>query len=153
MIPRLALCLSLCWLPVLLVSCGSQEPLEVKQFTLRDVNKNSSSDLFIQGERRKRLYGAIEEKERENRKGQYYTARWLASPAGGPVTVSFEYQQAATGSVTRRLEHRRPAAREGVVEFSIAGESYRKGGRVLAWRMQLTQDGRLLGEQKSFLWE
>ena len=136
-----------------LVSCGSREPLVVKQFTLREVDKVWSEDALIQGEGRKRLYGAVSRKEREDRKGQYYSVRWRASEAGEPVRVEFAYRQASTGSQVKVLQHELQAAKTGVVEFSIAGESYRTGGRVLSWRMRLYQGEALLGEQKSFLWD
>lgn len=141
-------------LGLLLASCGPREPLEVKQFTVRETDPDWSQDLMVRGEVQKRLYGAVEQIDREKRKGQYYTARWRADPAAGPVTIRFQYRQAATGSRVRELSQTVAAQRgTGAVEFSIAGDSYLKGGRVLAWRMLLSQNGQNLAEKKSFLWE
>ena len=141
-------------LALILVSCGSREPLVVKQFTVREVNPDWSEDLMVRGEVQKRLYGAVEQSERETRKGQYYSVRWRANPAGGAVKVRFQYRQAATGSRVQELVQTVDAqAGTGVVEFSVVGESYLKGGRVLAWRMVLAQGGQDLAEKKSFLWE
>ena len=136
-----------------LSACGSRESLVVKQFTLRDVDAAWSKDRLIRGEGRKRLYGAVSQAEREDRKGQYYSVRWRASATGEPVKVEFAYRQAATGSKIQTLAHQLPAGDTGVVEFSVTGESYREGGRVLSWRMRLYQGEVLLGEQKSFLWD
>lgn len=141
-------------LGLILTSCGSREPLEVKQFTVRNIEDGWSDDLLVRGEVQKRLYGVLEQADREKRKGQYYSARWRAAPTGGPVKVRFQYRQAATGSKLRELVHTVPSTKgTGVVEFAIAGDSYIKGGRVLAWRMILSQGGVDLGEKKSFLWD
>lgn len=146
------------WISLLLLlglplsSCSSQDPLKVKQFTLREVDPLFNDDDFLRGERQKRLYGAISQEERADRLGQYYSVRWRASPTGGPVRVQFQYRQAASGSRINVLEHQAPAAGKGSVEFMVTGESYRKSGRVLAWRMRLFQDEVLLAEELSYLW-
>ena len=141
-------------LALILSSCGSREPLVVKQFTVRDTDPSWSQDLLVRGEVQKRLYGAVEIKDREKRKGQYYSVRWRAEPGGGPVTVRFQYRQASTGSRVLELAQSVPADRgTGVVEFAIAGDSYLEGGRVLAWRMLLIQNDQTLAERKSFLWD
>ena len=57
------------------------------------------------------------------------------------MTVRFQYRQASTGSRILELAQSVPADDgTGVVEFAIAGDSYLKGGRVLAWRMLLIQN-------------
>lgn len=136
-----------------LASCGSREPLVVRQFPLKEIDRNWNDELMIRSEMQKRLHGAISQQEQEDRKGQYYSVRWRASPTGGPVRVEFAYRQALTGSEIKRLQHILPAGRTGLVEFSVTGESYRVGGRVLAWRMRLFQGDNLLSEKQSFLWE
>ncbi|MGJ8726504.1 MAG: hypothetical protein ACSHYB_18310 [Roseibacillus sp.] len=142
------------FLALVLASCGPREPLVVKQFTVKDVNPSWSDDLLVRGESQKRLYGAVEQIDREKRKGQYYSVRWRANPAGGPAKVRFQYRQASTGSRVHELVQTVAATKgTGVVEFSIAGDTYLKGGRVLAWRMLLSQNGQDLAEKKSFLWE
>ncbi|MBK1834095.1 hypothetical protein [Roseibacillus ishigakijimensis] len=135
-------------------SCSSHERLEVKQFTVRAADPEWSDELMVRGEIQKRLYGAVSEEERQARRGQYYSARWRVDPAAGPIRVTFQYRQAATGSQVRALvQDIVPQAETGVAEFQIAGEAYQKGGRVLAWRTTLEQGDQLLGEKKSFLWE
>lgn len=144
-----AACLSL-----ILASCSSREPLKVKQFTVRRVDANWNDDLFIRGEVQKRLYGAVEKEEREKRVGQYYSVRWRANSAGGPVKIRFQYRQAVSGSKIYEIAQSvTPSLGSGVVEFSVAGDAYLKGGRVLAWQVLSSQDGQELGRQRSFLWE
>ena len=142
------------FLVLVLASCGSREPLVVKQFTVKETNVGGLDDFLVRGEAQKRLYGAVEQVDREKRIGQYYSVRWRANSAGGPVKVRFQYRQASTGSRVLELEKTEAAARgTGLVEFAIAGDNYFKGGRVLAWRMVLSQNGQDLAEKKSFLWE
>lgn len=137
-----------------LAACSRREPLVVRQFTLREIDPNWTEDLMIRGEIQKRLYGAVEWEEREKRKGQYYSVRWRANPANGEVKIRFQYQQGSTGSQVHELVQRvAPDGGTGVVEFAIAGDVYAKGGPVTAWRMELSQGGLVLGEEKSFLWE
>ena len=138
----------------MLASCVTREPLAVKQFTVKEVNTIDNTDLMVRGELQKRLYGAIDQKDREDRKGQYYSVRWRANPTGGPVEVKFQYRQAATGSRSTQISKTVPAAGgTGLLEFAVAGEAYRKQGRVIAWQVLLSQDGVELGQKKSFLWE
>ena len=142
------------WLALVLTSCGPREPLVVKQFTVSETNPSVNQDLLVRGESQKRLFGAVEQKDREKRKGQYYSVRWRANPAGGPVKVQFQYRQASTGSQVLELAQTQEASRgTGLVEFAIAGDAYLKGGRVLSWRTLLTQNGQELAEKRSFLWQ
>lgn len=139
---------------LLLVACGPRDPLVVKQFTVRETDPNWSQDLMVRGEVQKRLYGAVEQADREKRKGQYYSVRWRAPKGSAPVSIRFQYRQAVTGSRIHELVQTVSADRgTGVVEFAIAGDVYMTGGRVTAWRMELTQNETVLGEQRSFLWE
>ena len=137
-----------------LVACAPRESLEVKQFTLREVNPDWNQDLMVRGEVQKRLYGAVEQEDREKRKGQYYSVRWRGDSDFAPLEVRFQYRQASTASQVHELVQTvESKGGTGVVEFAIVGDVYSVGGRVLSWRMELSQNGQVLGEKRSFLWE
>lgn len=140
-------------LSLILISCGTREAVEVKQFTVKEIETDWGDDAMVRGENLKRLYGAVGLEERLARRGQYFSVRWRGSAAGGPVRVEFFYRQAATGSRMHRLVREVPAAKTGLVEFSVNGAAYQEGGRVTAWRVLVTQGENLLGEKQSFLWE
>ncbi|MBT8036756.1 MAG: hypothetical protein KJO21_04345 [Verrucomicrobiae bacterium] len=140
----------------LLVSCstGDNEALEVRQFHLRDIKLAGKEAQMVRGEQMYRLRGAITMEERQHRLGQYYTVNWKNDHMGqGEMKVVMDYQQAATGSKVLRMSRDLPADKvSGRVEFHVTGESYRAGGRVLAWRIRLLRGDQVVEEKRSYLW-
>jgi hypothetical protein len=132
------------------------EPLTVKTHMLRSADVQPGGDPMVRGQQLRRLHGAVSMAERANLLGQYLTAQWN-DPTGvgnGEVEVRFEYRQGATASRVKRATRTFPATdASGIAEFSIIGDDYLKGGRVLAWRITLTRGGRILASQQSYLWQ
>lgn len=150
------LCLSL-FAIVLLASCaGPRDALVVKQFQLRDQNRNAGDEPMVRMEKERRLRGAVSMAERKERLGQYYTLLW-DDPSGagqGGVEVTFEYQQGATASLVKRLVKSFPASEtNGIAEFAVIGENYFKGGKVLAWKATLQRGKRVIATRQSYLWQ
>ncbi len=143
-------------LGMLVAGCaGTEDPLVVKQYTLRDATVPSMDDPMVRGEVLVRLRGAVSWSERLDRLGQYFTVLWSdAEGAGQPVVVVFEYQQASTGAAVRRktLEFA-PDAVSGKAEFDVIGEDFRKNGRVLTWRVSLLRGDDEVASRQSYLWE
>lgn len=137
---------------LVLVSCSDSETLKVRQFHLRDTEVSNGIE-FIRGEMNKRLHGAVTLEEREARKGHYYNISWQGLSGSQPVTVLFEYRQAATGAENKTLKQVMAPSSEGKVELRVAGESYQKGGRVLAWRITLLDGKQSVAQKKSYLWD
>lgn len=108
---------------------------------------------MVRGEQMYRLRGAVSLEEREARFGQYYTVAWKNDVAAGSTRIVMDYQQTATGSKTLRMSRDLPAGQaSGRVEFKVTGESYRTGGRVLAWRIRMVRAGKVIAEKRSYLW-
>lgn len=104
------------------------------------------------GEIDRRYFGAINKFERQQREGNYYTVHWKA-PKGSALTVRLEYRQQKLGTHVQALETQIAAAGgSGSTEFSILGDDYYQDGAVVAWRVLLIQQGRIVGLQQSFLW-
>ena len=139
-----------------LVGCSTTpEPLQMRQFHLRETSVDEDEEEVVRAEKLYRLHGAVSQQEREERKGHYYTAEW-EGPAGTedlPVRIVLEYRQAATGSKILRKEQSFPAGRRGRAQFTINGPEYAQGGRVLAWRLRLYRGGDLAATRKSYLWD
>ncbi len=141
---------------MVLAGCGGTEnPLVVKQYTLRDASVPSMDDPMVRGEVLHRLHGAVSWSERLDRLGQYFTVLWSEPEGvGRPAEVVFEYRQAATGDEVKRKGRRFGAdAVSGKAEFDVIGEDFRKNGRVLAWRISLRRGGEEITSRQSYLWE
>lgn len=141
----LLLCLAACSAPVV--------PLTIKQFTLRDQETNKAGDPMIQNERLRRLHGAVSIEERKQRLGQYYTVLWNADADAQKVFV-FRYRQASSGSRIKEMCRSLPIGEvQGKEEFTIIGDNYFDNGRVLAWKLDLTANGKTIASKQSYLWE
>lgn len=142
-------------LPALALSCCSEpQVLEVRPLHLREIGGGDTDDPMVRGERQRRLHGAISVAEQGERLGYYYTVLWHDGAEDQAGEVVFEFQQGASGSRVKRMTHRIPAGQgAGKAEFTLLGDAYRKGGRVLAWRCKLYRGGREVASRQSYLWQ
>ena len=141
-----------------LVSCATKEnEIFVSTYHLKDIKEVDMDNKLLRAEQQKYLRGAVEESEQLERMGFYYTAEWRLEDGSQalPEKVVFYYRQAATGDKVFKMEKALdPSKRKGVCEFSVIGEAYQTGGRVLAWRAELyVDDGRGVAYEQSYLWE
>jgi hypothetical protein len=140
----------------LLVSCSTSDegPLGVRQFHLSQIQPAGKEAQMVRGEQLYRLRGAVTMEELQHRLGQYYTVSWKNDHmAQGGMKVVMDYQQAATGSKVLRMSRDLPVDESsGRIEFQVTGESYRIGGRVLAWRIRLQRGDQVVAEKRSYLW-
>lgn len=145
----------LAMVPALMVSCGAPPALEVRSTHLRNLEIASAQDEpMIRAEQQRLLHGAVGVREQEQALGHYYQVLWHDEAVGEPVKVVFEYQQGGSGSRIFKKEATFEAEEtEGRVEFSITGDAYLKGGRVLAWQCTLFRGGREVARRHSYLWE
>ncbi|MFM2198055.1 MAG: hypothetical protein RLZZ505_1487 [Verrucomicrobiota bacterium] len=145
--------------PALLIACvlcgcsPQTEPLIVKQFTLRDQDTDVIDDPMVQNEKLGRLYGAVSMEERKNRLGQYFTVLWNdPNISNSKREILFQYQQGGSRvkTVTKSLPTGQSTGKE---EFAIIGDDYFKNGRVLAWKIDFTANGKTIASKQSYLWE
>jgi hypothetical protein len=140
----------------LCASCGTRDIMQVKQYHLRSIDTVDMKQApMVRGEQMYRMRGAVSKEERSQRLGQYYSVRWENSnEAQGPLKIIMNYNQAATGSKVLTMSQDLPAEEtSGLVEFSISGEAYRTGGRVLAWRIRMMSGNDVLSEKRSYMWK
>ena len=145
---------------LLVGACASpRQVLEVKQFHLRDASISegfdSSETEVMRGEKLRHLHGAVTAEERQGRLGDYYAVSW-EGPEGTEdeeVRLVFAYRQAATASAIKTMEQKFPGKWSGTGEFVLNGETYARGGRVLAWRVQFYRGSHLVATRRSYLWE
>ena len=70
------------------------------------------------------------------------------------VTIRLEYRQEKLRSFTQAREISYPNAKGNhKTEFTIIGDDYLQDGRVTAWRCLLIENGKIVAENRSYLWE
>ena len=104
-------------------------------------------------ERQYRLFGAVTKLDQHQRFGNYFDFFWrVKNPAD--VTVRLEYRQEKLHAHVQAQEVSYNDVRGGQkTEFKVVGDDYFDGGRVIAWRCLLINDGKIVAENRSFLWE
>ncbi len=114
--------------------------------------RGSSNNPAITGESAYRLFGAVTELDKRRRYGHYFDFFWRAKQAV-PVTVRLEYRQEKLRALTEAREVNYANAKGShKTAFAIIGDDYLNDGRVTAWRCLLIVNGRIVAEDRSFLW-
>ena len=133
------------------------EITKVKYYLLnvKDRAQMRAVDPMIRNERSRRLYGAITPLEQRAREGHYYTVFWRTDDPLTPATVKMEYRQ---GDVVDEILVKQvevdPAGEEShTTDFEVIGEEYKDDGEVLAFRFSVEQNGQVIADDKSYLWE
>jgi hypothetical protein len=137
------------------VSCASHPEsgiTRVKIYRLDPTADVDQAEPSIPFEQKHFLYGAVSDEDREARRGNYYTVFFRTPDRSTPVRARFEYRQSATGFKVYAKETE-VGAGKGMVRFEVTGPEYHERGRLLGWRVILTQNGQMLGERKSYLWD
>ena len=110
-------------------------------------------DAPIIFERQYRMYGAVTALDQRQRFGNYFDFFWRAKRPSD-VTVRLEYRQeklhehVQAQEITYRNSH---GTRK--TEFKVIGDDYLDDGQVVAWRCLLISNGRIVAENRSFMWE
>jgi hypothetical protein len=110
-------------------------------------------DTSITFERQYRLHGAVTALDQRQRFGDYFDFFWRARRDAN-VTVRLEYRQEKLHAHVQAQEFNYPNARGShKTEFKVIGDDYFDDGRVIAWRCLLIENGRIVAENRSYLWE
>lgn len=124
---------------------GSSTSPSQKTLTLQDVP--------ITFERQYRLFGAVTQLDQRQRFGNYFDFFWRAKrPAD--VSVRLEYRQENLHDHVQAQEiSYRNVRGTHKTEFKVIGDDYLDDGRVIAWRCLLIENGRIVAENRSYMWE
>jgi len=110
-------------------------------------------DASIRFERQYRLWGAVTKLDQRERFGNYFDFFWKAHRTAD-LTVRLEYRQEKLHAHIQAQEISYPNARGSYkTEFKVTGDDYLDDGRVTAWRCLLIENGRVVAETHSYLWE
>ena len=110
-------------------------------------------DVPITFERQYRLFGAVTLLDARQRCGDYFDFFWRAKrPAD--ITVRLEYRQEILHEHVQAQEiSYRNLRGTHKTEFKVIGDDYFDDGRVIAWRCLLVENGRIVAENRSYMWE
>jgi len=111
------------------------------------------ADAQIAFERQYRLFGAVTGLDQAQRFGDYFDFFWRAKrPAN--VTVRLEYRQEKLHDFVQAQEiSYRNVRGTNRTEFKVIGDDYFDDGRVIAWRCLLIENGRIVAENRSYMWK
>jgi len=133
----------------------------VRQST-SSINKKSNSpsqktatlqDAPITFERRYRMFGAVTALDQRQRFGNYFDFFWRAKHPSD-ITVRLEYRQEKLHEHLQAQEiSYRNVHGTHKTEFKVIGDDYFDDGEVIAWRCLLISNGRIVAENRSFMWQ
>jgi hypothetical protein len=114
----------------------------------------TAQDAPITFERQYRMFGAVTGLDQRQRFGNYFDFFWRARRPSD-VTVRLEYRQEKLHEHVQAQEISYRNLRRGThkTEFKVIGDDYFDDGRVIAWRCLLIENGRIVAENRSFMWE
>jgi hypothetical protein len=100
-----------------------------------------------------RMFGAITAADQRQRTGNYFDFFWRAKrPAN--LTVRLEYRQEKLRSFVQAREiSYANATGNHKTEFAVIGDDYFNDGRVISWRCLLIENGKIVAQDLSYLWE
>jgi hypothetical protein len=98
------------------------------------------------------LHGAVTQLDQRRRWGNYLDFFWRAKRRAD-LTVRLEYRQERLRDFTqaREVTYRNVKGNKKT-SFAIIGDDFFNDGRVLAWRCLLIENGRIVAEERSYLW-
>jgi hypothetical protein len=131
----------------------SETPAKARKSVLSSAQNSGIAEASMNFERTYRMYGAITGADQRQRFGNYFDFFWRAKRLAN-VTVRLEYRQDKLRSFVQAREVSYPNAKGNhKTEFAVIGDDYLNDGRVISWRCLLIENGRIVAENRSYLWE
>jgi hypothetical protein len=125
-----------------------------KIYTYRnDRTQNSTGNPMLDFEKKYWDHGAILRKDLEGRQGNIFVINWQNDGSPGDFTVRLDYRQANTRErvMTKTEEYKNFGGHEKTV-IKVVGDEYLRGGVVNSWRISIVRDGKIVAQEKSFIW-
>lgn len=98
-------------------------------------------------------HGAITAKEIQDRKGNIFVINWQNDGKPADFTVRLDYRQANSREkvMTKTQEYKDFDGFEKTV-LKVVGDDYLRGGVVNSWRISIVREGKIVAQEKSFIW-
>lgn len=142
---------------MLLGGCATKEDApvaitKVNPYHFTPGRQPRTEDPMTRFEQSRMAHGQITNAERRERLGNYYSVFWKTKTKS-PATVRLEYRQGNTGpKIYSKETFVADPGRTNVTKFEVVGDEYHSLGKVTQWKVSIVEDGVVVSEYKSFLW-
>ena len=125
-----------------------------KIFTFwNDRKQKQTGNPMLNFEKKYWDHGAILQKDIQDKQGNIFVINWQNDGSPGDFTVRLDYRQANTRErvMTKTQEYKNFGGYEKTV-IQVVGDDYLRGGVVNSWRISIVRDGKIVAQEKSFIW-
>ena len=125
-----------------------------KIYTFRnDRNQKTTGNPMLDYEKKYWDHGAILRKDLEGKQGNIFVINWQNDGSPADFTVRLDYRQANTRErvMTKTEEYKNFGGYEKTI-LRVVGDDYLRGGVVNSWRISIVRDGKIVAQEKSFIW-
>ena len=125
-----------------------------KIYTFRnDRSLKNTGNPMLDFEKKYWDHGAILKKEIEGKQGNIFVINWQNDGTPSDFVVRLDYRQANTRErvMTKTEEYKNFDGYEKTV-IKVVGDDYLRGGVVNSWRISIVRDGKIVAQEKSFIW-
>ena len=125
-----------------------------KIYTFRnDFHQPPANNPMLDYEKKYWNHGAILSKEFEGKQGNIFVINWQNDGAPSDFIVRLDYRQANTRErvMTKTERYQNFNGYEKTV-IKVVGDDYLRGGVVNSWRISIVRDGKIVAQEKSFIW-
>jgi hypothetical protein len=125
-----------------------------KIYTFRnDRSLKKTGNPMLDFEKKYWDHGAILKKEIEGKQGNIFVINWQNDGTPSDFIVRLDYRQANTRErvMTKTEEYKNFDGYEKTV-IKVVGDDYLRGGVVNSWRISIVRDGKIVAQEKSFIW-
>lgn len=125
-----------------------------KIYTYRnDTRQKPTGNPMLDYEKKYWDHGAILAKDIQGKQGNIFVINWQNDGAASDFTVRLDYRQANTRErvMTKTAQYKNFGGYEKTV-IQVVGDDYLRGGVVNSWRISIVRDGKIVAQEKSFIW-
>ena len=125
-----------------------------KIYTFRnDRSSKSTGNPMLDFEKKYWDHGAILQKEIEGKQRNIFVINWQNDGSPSDFTIRLDYRQANTRErvMTKTEDYKNFDGYEKTV-IKVVGDDYLRGGVVNSWRISIVRDGKIVAQEKSFIW-
>jgi len=125
-----------------------------KIYTFRnDRSLKATGNPMLDFEKKYWNHGAILQKEIQSKQGNIFVINWQNDGSPSDFTIRLDYRQANTRErvMTKTEDYKNFDGYEKTV-IKVVGDDYLRGGVVNSWRISIVRDGKIVAQEKSFIW-